>query len=152
MKKFKLSALVIPILSLGLACNGFVFASEESSEIIDFYENPYVTGFVGNATESEDSSGIFEPDSINWREEIFLSQYGETLSFLLNDLRNTISDWLPETAEEFTSLIFGENAEQFLKHLDSMVVELVKEEKLDEAGVMSEVCAMAKNAINPSRG
>lgn len=151
MKKFKLSALVVSILSLGIACNGFAFASEESLEIPDFNESPFYSGFVENATEPEEKINLLESDSIdsiNWKEEMFLSQYGEILNSILNDLKDIISGWLPKTAQEFASLVFGKDADQFLTYLDSMIVGLVEEGKLDEAGVLNQLCAMAGNAID----
>lgn len=139
MKKFKIGVLAALTLSLGITCNSLVFASRESFEMPDFNENPVVTGFMENEAKSE--------NDINWNEEMFLSQNGEVLNFLLNDLKNNISDWLPETAEEFTSLIFGEYSEQFLEYLDSRVIRFSEEEKWDEARVMSQIYEMAGNII-----
>lgn len=139
MKKFKIGVLAALTLSLGITCNSLVFASRESFEMPDFNENPVVTGFMENEAKSE--------NDINWNEEMFLSQNGEVLNFLLNDLKNTTSDWLPETAEEFTSLIFGEYSEQFLEYLDSRVIRFSEEEKWDEARVMSQIYEMAGNII-----
>ena len=84
MKKFKIGVLAALTLSLGITCNSLVFASRESFEMPDFNENPVVTGFMENEAKSE--------NDINWNEEMFLSQNGEVLNFLLNDLKNYI--WL----------------------------------------------------------
>ena len=82
MKKFKIGVLAALTLSLGITCNSLVFASRESFEMPDFNENPVVTGFMENEAKSE--------NDINWNEEMFLSQNGEVLNFLLNDLKNYI--------------------------------------------------------------
>lgn len=126
MKKFKLSAIIAPILSLGVACNGFVCASKELAEMPEFSECEPIAD-LENACNSEED---------------------KTLRFLLNELKGVTSDKFPRTVIDFMFICSSEkNADPFLDYLESEVTRLFTEGKTIEAQYMTKVHHIAAEKV-----
>lgn len=171
MKKFKLSAAVAQILSLGVACSGFACASGEGtpklpeepvakslsrqnaqvfdSEELDGIDTPEITTPELSSEESEEDDYVLKKSkSINLRADMFLSENGRVLNSLLDELQGVeLVEDFPKTTEEFANVLFGRNSEEFLKELESEMSILFKENKTDAAAVMFKIYFMSLNAI-----
>ncbi len=126
MKKFKLSAVILSILSLGVACNGFACASKEPEEMSTFCEYEPIAD-LENACNSESDNN---------------------LRLLLNKLKNVTSKKLPRTVIDFIFICDSEkNSGPFLDFLSSEVVRLIKEGKITESQYMFEVYNIAVEKV-----
>lgn len=172
MKKFKLSVLAVPILSLGVVCSGFACATRESTPKLP--EEPVVTSLprqnarVFDLEELEDISDTprsetprlsceeFEIEdcvlkrskSVNLCADMFLSKHGKILNSLLDKLEGVeLVEDFPKTVEDFANLLFSKNSGEFLNNLKSEVLILSKENKNHEATVMFKIYLISKEAV-----
>lgn len=153
MKKFKSSAVVAQILSLGIVFGGFACATKENT--CESPEKPVVASFEDqndqtfNLEEFEINDYILEEaKNVNLREDVFLSKHGKILDSLLDELEgiDLVEDF-PQNVEDFADLLFSRNSEEFLNDLKSEVSVLSKENQIHEATVMLKMYLISREAV-----
>ena len=136
MKKFKLSAVIASILSLGVVCNSFAFASKEGEEIPVFYEDDPIAD-LKNSCEYEDDKTLRyileELDKLGEFER--LREFG-----VRKKLRIFSKSGSSSIVDDFVSLCNDEeHSGEFLKFLYDEMMKLYNEEKFEAAGYMQQI-------------
>lgn len=126
MKKFKLSAVIASILSLGVVCNSFAFASKEGEEIPAFYEDDPIADLKNSCKSEEDKK----------------------LQSLLDKLKNVTSVKLPDNVLDFNFICLSKkHSVPFLNCLFNEKMKLLNEGKIFEVNDMNQVYHIASTRV-----